>query len=293
MSYTTLKEHVQAQTLEPEHAAAAATFNKVKDVSKSVSEGVSDALQIASDAIVLGLDTAWAAVSVFKPAHTDYENTALGKVLSKISPLSATIESSTDKDVDRFDRDYLYSLKLGDYFMPMSNSFSLRAKKRLNVSSLVDGIDVIQQTRKEPKTIDCTLRITLRSNQPNLEIVDEVEASKGSNAQSFKRQNHFGGKSIFSTFPVEYTGVEDIASTDDKIRSIATLGEMLQNLYEADAVFEIDNKMINDVFGVRTAIISEYKFTPRVGYGTFDISMALTEVITTKDLLIEPKTTLA
>jgi hypothetical protein len=127
--------------------------------------------------------------------------------------------------------------------MPMSQSFTLRAKKRLNVSSLVDGIDIIQQTRKEAKTIDCQLRITLRENQPNLEVQNST-----------------------------------VTAREDMVRSLTVFSRMLQELYENDAVFKIENQVINDTFGVSYAIISEYEFRPKLRSNIFDFNLSLTEV---------------
>ena len=66
------------------------------------------------------------------------------------------LEGRSGAELDRYDYTKLYSLQIGDYFMPMSQTFSVKARKRLNVSALVDGPDIIQQTRKEAKTINCT-----------------------------------------------------------------------------------------------------------------------------------------
>lgn len=138
--------------------------------------------------------------------------------------------------------------------MPLSQTFSLRAKKRLNVSSLVDGVDIIQQTRKEAKTIDCTLRLTLRNNQPNLQIMKTTES---------------GGFSI--------EGVSN-AVVNSVSAKVVELAQFLREFYDDDAVLRIRNKMINETFGVDYVFISEYKFTPKVGMGTFTFEFSLTEV---------------
>lgn len=131
----------------------------------------------------------------------------------------------------------LWSLQIDDYFMPLSQTFTLRAKKKLNVSSLVDGIDIIQQTRKQAKTIDCTLRLAIREDrQMNLQLRD--------------------------------------AST----LQVASLSSFLQDAYETNQVIKVSNQTINDVFGVVYAIMTEYKFTPRAGYGTYLFEFSLTEV---------------
>ena len=115
--------------------------------------------------IVLSLSTAWIGIGMVHPAKTNDDTLAPTPNLAKKRTKVSTGE------IDRYDYSKLWSLQIGDYFMPLSQTFTLRAKKRLNVSSLVDGVDIIQQTRKEAKTIDCVLRLTLRSNQQNLQIM--------------------------------------------------------------------------------------------------------------------------
>ena len=134
----------------------------------------------------------------------------------------------------------LYSLQIGDYFMPMSQTFSVKARKRLNVSALVDGPDIIQQTRKEAKTINCTLRLTLRNNQPNLQIMERLE--------------------------------------NEAEAKIAELSKFLNEFYEKDQILRIRNQKINETHGIEYAIITEYTDTPRVGMGTYQFEFTLTEV---------------
>lgn len=233
-----------------------ANYAKTQGVTSAVSGALSDLAQAATNAIVLGLSSKWLAISAVKA----------------IKNRKNSIEAK------RYDREYLYSLRLGDYFMPLSQTFNLRAKKRLNVCSLVDGIDIIQQTRHEAKMIDCSLRISLRKNQPNLEIVSEIQ-----------RQTTFKGY-IPSISEATYDGEEMDETTTEMVRSLETFAQFLSDLYENDAVFAIDNQVINDVFGVQYAIISEYNFRPQVSRRTFQFDFTLTEVKITADTLTVDKT---
>lgn len=172
---------------------------------------------------------------------------AEGLIIVELASLS--VSKRTSSGIDRYDYTKLWSLQIGDYFMPLSQEFTLRAKKKLNVSSLVDGIDIIQQTRKDAKTIDCSMRFTLRDNNPNLTVVE------------------FG------------------RVTNEAKEAMNTFAKFLQEFYENDAVLEIKNETINNVFGVRHVIISEYKFTPRKGSKSFQFDFSLTEVIYGNDVL--------
>ena len=59
---------------------------------------------------------------------------------------------------------------------------------------------------------------------------------------------------------------------------VLQLAQFLDDLYESDAVFAIDNETINNTFHVTHVIMSEYKFAPRAGMGTYTFEFSLTEV---------------
>lgn len=197
-----------------------------------------DVINVAQNAVLLTLSKKWIGIGMLNPAETEKINVDPKKAnVWQSKPYNGVHEARTPFH-NRFDYTKLWSLQLGEYFMPLSQTFTLRAKKRLNVSSLVDGIDIIQQTRKEAKTIDCTLRISLNTNndrQTNLKIV---------NAQYEVQQ----------------------------------LAQFLSDLYESDAVFKIDNETVNDTFGVTNVIMTEYKFLPKTGSGTYTFEFSLMEV---------------
>lgn len=126
-----------------------------------------------TEPILVALSDKWIAISAFNPASTENDFGISGdmtvwnpQMRNNIGRLVAT------PDVDRFDYNKLWSVQLEDYFLPLSQTFTLKAKKKLNTSMLVDGPDVIQQTRKQAKTISCSMRISLREEQTNLQIVD-------------------------------------------------------------------------------------------------------------------------
>jgi hypothetical protein len=237
-----------ASTLIPTESQV--TYGTTQRFYESASTLVSDADQAASNAVIVSLSAGWLGISFGK----------LGK--SREDSIEA----------QRYNRQNLFSLQLGEFFMPLSQTFNLRAKKRLNTCSLVDGIDIIQQTRHEAKTIDCSLRITLRENQPNLEIVTETQRLTQDPYKAAKIYEKGQGRK-YERLPSEL------------IRSLDTFSHFLTELYENDAVFAIENQVINDVFGVDYAIISEYNFRPQVGRGTFQFDFTLTEVKISDDTL--------
>lgn len=218
----------------------------MQKVLNKISTTVQGAHDKASNAVILTLAKAWIGIGVIRPAKTDdapiFEKPAWLKTKGTFTQRSNSVDITPS--VDRYDYTGLWSMQIGEYFMPLSQTFSLRAKKRLNVSSLVDGVDIIQQTRKEAKTLDCTLKLTLRDNQDNLKIVK-----------------------------------------DSAQHEVATLAQFLREFYDSDTVLAINNDMINNTFGVTHVFMSEYKFNPRVGAGTFTFDFSLTEVLYGENVL--------
>ena len=184
----------------------------------------------ATNAIIIALSAKWISVGM-RPKNLPRLASTFAYDKRKFMP---------SWDVDRFDYHQLFSVQLGEYFLPTSQTYTLRAKKRINVSSLVDGPDIIQQTRKEAKTLDCTMRLTLRPRPDGKPYQDDLR----------------------------------IVDADNEVRSIT---EFLQDLYESDKIFEIQNDDINNTFGITHGFISEYRFIPRTGMGTYNIEFSITE----------------
>lgn len=241
-----IRDVVQATT---ENIADSYTNSRVNRALGTVSSTVKDLHSTVSDTVILSLSKAWIGIGSVRPATT-----ADNRADSSLPPFDN--RSVTPRTFNRYDYKKLYSLQLGSYFMPLSQTFSLRAKKRLNVSSLVDGIDIIQQTRKEAKTIDCTLRIGLNPAQENLQILKENTGAIIGEGGSL-----------------------------NPVTQISNLAEFLREMYDSDIVFEVDNDMINNTFGITHVIMSEYKFMPRVSSGVFNFEFSLTEVLYGENVL--------
>lgn len=216
------------------------SINNIGDVASTVYSAV-------TTPIILALSDAWIGISLFKPSKTDAKPTPPPEEM-KWQPFEA---KSSIEALNRWQYDRMWYMQIGDYAMPMSQTFNVRAKKKLNISSLVDGVDIIQQTRKEAKTIDCTLRIAITDHRsvdkrPNLQILKE----NGNASQSY----------------------------DGQKADIVKLGQFLQDFYEKDSILRIYNDEINNTFGVQYVIMSDYKFTPRASMGTFTFEFTLVEV---------------
>lgn len=211
-------------------------MGKSLNVAANGSEIVQDAITLASRAVVLSLSKLWIGIGIVRPATTEESPlTSRGTSVFKQTSYGDLVKRHESPYVYRFDESKMWFMKLGDYFLPLSQTYTASAKKRLNVSSLVDGIDIIQQTRKEAKTVDCSIRISVNENQKNLQLLDGE-------------------------------------------KKITELAKFLADLYESDAVFEINNPTLNDTFGLEYVIMTSYKFMPKAGSKTYIFEFALTEV---------------
>ncbi len=211
---------------------------KTLDYANTAGETVSDVINATGKSVLITLSKAWIGIGLTKPATSAKEEDAVTastqkKVRYQDGQVSETPNASP------FDTSKMWSIKFGEYFMPLSQTYSVRARKTLNTSGLVDGIDIIQQTRKEAKTIDCTLKISVNENQERLQLIHE-----------------------------------DV----EEVKKIAALQEFLEDLYEDDVVFAVDNETLNDTIKVEYVIMSSYRFTPRAGSKVYIFEFSLTEV---------------
>lgn len=162
-----------------EDIKSSVTSNKtVKNVNQTLTQvgtDLQDAAAIGGKAVLLSLSKAWLGIGVVKPAKTQktLDIGVSGPNAASYARVNYKNEKSETPIIDRFDTSKMWSMNFGGYYMPLSQTYTARAKKRLNVSSLVDGIDIVQQTRKEAKTVDCTLKISINESQETLQIVDE------------------------------------------------------------------------------------------------------------------------
>ncbi len=236
-----------------------------------------------TDTIVLTLADAWLALGLIRPAST--QGGGWSDLITVPAWLKKAAVGKKDGETQlpsyvRDNYEALWHLKLDDYYMPLSQTFTLRAKKRLNVSSLVDGIDIIQQTRQEAKTIDCSLRLTLRKNQPNLMVTTDGKLSEAITAAS-DIHNYIDGNILLNSGGVVNNNVKVV----EDFSPLEEFSAMLQKLYDENLVFEVRNKLINETFGVNWVILSEYRFLPKTGMGTFQFDFTLVEVKFGDDVL--------
>lgn len=134
----------------------------------------------------------------------------------------------------------------GDYYAPLSLNFSVSAQKITDESQLVDGINIVQRVAKGPKVVSVSFNIQRRKAQ-------EVEDMP---ATTIRRRNARG----WDPTPVY------------------KLTRFLDELYENDEVFAIENTVLNDEIGIGWAFIKSYRFSPMQGDTFGSINLVLQEV---------------
>lgn len=134
----------------------------------------------------------------------------------------------------------------GDYYAPLSLNFSVSAQKITDESQLVDGINIVQRVAKGPKVVSVSFNIQRREAQ-------EVEDMS---ATTIRRRNARGGDPT----------------------PVYKLTRFLDELYENDEVFAIENTVLNDEIGIGWAFIKSYHFSPMQGDTFGSINLVLQEV---------------
>lgn len=134
----------------------------------------------------------------------------------------------------------------GDYYAPLSLNFSVSAQKITDESQLVDGINIVQRVAKGPKVVSVSFNIQRREAQ-------EVEDMS---ATTIRRRNARGGDPT----------------------PVYKLTLFLDELYENDEVFAIENTVLNDEIGIGWAFIKSYRFSPMQGDTFGSINLVLQEV---------------
>lgn len=134
----------------------------------------------------------------------------------------------------------------GDYYAPLSLNFSVSAQKITDESQLVDGINIVQRVAKGPKVVSVSFNIQRREAQ-------EVEDMS---ATTIRRRNARGGDPT----------------------PVYKLTRFLDELYENDEVFAIENTVLNNEIGIGWAFIKSYRFSPMQGDTFGSINMVLQEV---------------
>lgn len=134
----------------------------------------------------------------------------------------------------------------GDYYAPLSLNFSVSAQKITDESQLVDGINIVQRVAKGPKVVSVSFNIQRLKAQ-------EVEDMS---ATTIRRRNARGGDPT----------------------PVYKLTRFLDELYENDEVFAIENTVLNNEIGIGWAFIKSYRFSPMQGDTFGSINLVLQEV---------------
>lgn len=134
----------------------------------------------------------------------------------------------------------------GDYYAPLSLNFSVSAQKITDESQLVDGINIVQRVAKGPKVVSVSFNIQRR----------EAQEGEDMSATTIRRRNARGGDPT----------------------PVYKLTRFLDELYENDEVFAIENTVLNDEIGIGWAFIKSYRFSPMQGDTFGSINLVLQEV---------------
>lgn len=155
--------------------------------------------------------------------------------------------SVAPRAINRRDPNNDFVFRCGDYFLPLSFTYNVRADKQTAVSQLVDGPAVYQQINKNPKTVSISIQIQR----------DQEKAGDSDDASMA-----FASPDNSSQYALQIRG----------------LGSALNDLYERQDVFYIENKTLNNDLQLQYVYMEDYTFTVNQGSSIVDIEMTLREV---------------
>lgn len=158
----------------------------------------------------------------------------------------------------RYDPNQDYYFKCGDYFLPLSFTYSVKAKKHTASSQLVDGPVIFERVYKEPKIISVNIQVQTKQLSP-------------------------ATSNLFAAYE---STVNDTEGDPYKLE-LENLSSMFNDLFENQDVFRIVNTFINQNLHVNYVYMSEYDVSPQAGSLLTEIRMQLIEVDVTSNVISE------
>lgn len=227
-------------TLSATNSLSELANNPIANLSSSVSGRLESSAEFANMAVKFGLaEVGMYRSLVWRGSYSSVEESPdyrgkLGEI-----PREQYMTPRTD-EYSRYDANKDFYFRCGQYFMPLSIRFTLRAQKNLVESQLIDGPYIIERVSKAPKTIEVTIRLERKfdENPSPLHIVNEENL---------------------------YNPVPDISA-------------MINDLYEKRDVFQIENPILNGEHNVTHAVMREYEIIPGLGTTLMTITMSLLQV---------------
>lgn len=157
-----------------------------------------------------------------------------------------------------------FVFRCGDYFLPISFSYTLVASKKHAISELVDGAEIIQQTFRKPKIINLNMKV--ETNEARLSNESTASNSAFINAQ--------------------YSGVE----TEDRVLyAVMSLRAVLNDLWEENNVFRIVQKTLNNDLNLDWVYLSDFEMEVTPGTTMINIKMTLREVNMLQNSIIQDR----
>lgn len=245
---------------------------KVKEYTAYGTDIIKDAVAAASTALAIGFSSAGIIRTMIQPANSSAEDNAKNMQGTIHNGLTweNTRYTAKSSDVISQENDFLltndnkndYLFRVGDYYLPLSYSFSVNASKNIARSQLVDGPMIYEMTSYNP--VELILRIKLE-RKPIEYTLDGIKYSElTSEYLSFRESvNGIGG-------------------------DIVKLATVLNDLYKNKSVFAIYNNFTNEEIGLQYVVLAKYSIEPSEGSTITNIIMNMLEVdLSNQTLFVE------
>ena len=227
--------------------AGASTLSKIGDVVRSGNE----VIDTANNLMKLTFSTVGIIRSVrgIKSEESKYSK-GLDEKKRYVSYSDRLYKKDDNSNKELYNTNYDYIFQCGDYFLPLSFSFSVSGTTNIVKSQLVGGIQILENTFYEPQIIEMRIRMERR----------QWDAK---------------------------TGTDEMAFIMQQDRSVARLGDFLKYIRKDQPVFEVSNPYITKDLGIKYCTLTRYNIIPTEGSDITTINLTLMEVdLTTQTLFV-------
>lgn len=217
---------------------AEAALNGIGNLARSAE----DLLNVTNNAVKLS----FSAVGIVRNCQRRaYSN---NNVYQKKQPVDTNYTASTEDNFYQSDNDNDYVFRCGEYYFPLSFSFTASGASNIVKSQLVDGIQIIENTYYEPQIIEMRIQMERR----------KADDTEGNDEMIFRKEQTY---------------------------QMAKLGDFLNYIRKNQPVFEIYNSYLTDELGIQYCTLVKHSITPTQGSDITNVSLTLMEVDLTQQTL--------
>lgn len=184
--------------------------------------------------------------------------------------ISTDYEGNINSSRSNYERQAVF--RAGNFFLPLSFSYDLKAGKQYSTSQLVDGPEIIQQVYKRPKEV--TVRIKVERDNARL-----ADISTASNMAFLEA----------TTVMSQGDDLDDPQIQNESNQpnlDLIGLGVVLNELYETNDVFQVENRVLNNDYMVDWVYLTGYDISTEVGSSITTLTLNMRSIDINENAII-------